>query len=201
MPLKMRLTLKLLAGQILPEALQRVGFRLQYSFKLLYLNLDMAFNLCWAEQTYLKNTSWTQSRPGSRRIAPYSDWSVKLSKGVLPSSCPSSALQYWLSLPSVFLSRSIWQEHTNFFRLFAPYSVSLFIPSVHYSVNRCLVTLGSGFTVNFLSIETDFGGDTHLSLTELSWVVAYLTVKQSVSLFCKEAPIPADTLGTMCAWG
>lgn len=43
MPLKMKLTLKLLAGQIVPESLQGVAFRLQYSFKLVYLNLNMGF--------------------------------------------------------------------------------------------------------------------------------------------------------------
>lgn len=151
----------------------------------------------------MKNTSWIQWRPGSGRIAPSLDWSGKLpvcAAVFIPASCPSSALWYWLSLLSVFLSRSIWQEHTHFFRFFAPYSVSLFVPSVHYSVNRCLVTLGV-FTVFFLSIDSDFGGNTHLSWTELSWVVAYLILKVCLSLFCKEAPIPTNTLGTTCVWG
>lgn len=44
--LKMRFTLKLLAGQNLPEALWRIGFRLHCSFRLVYLNLNMGFKLC-----------------------------------------------------------------------------------------------------------------------------------------------------------
>lgn len=47
-----------------------------------------------------------------------------------------------------------------------------------------------------LSIETDFGGDTHLSLTELSWVVAYLTFKQSVfESFLQRGSHPSQHIG------
>lgn len=52
-PLKMKLTLKLLAGQIVPEALQGVAFRLQYSFKLVYLNLNMGFTRANIHEKYI----------------------------------------------------------------------------------------------------------------------------------------------------
>lgn len=46
MPLKTVLTLKLLAGQFITKALQRVLFRLQCNFKPVQLNLNKAFKLC-----------------------------------------------------------------------------------------------------------------------------------------------------------
>lgn len=55
------------------------------------------------------------------------------------------------------------------------------------------------FTMYLLSVGTDFRGDRHLSLTELSWIIACCTVKQNMfQPFLKRSSHPAGTVTLEC---
>lgn len=81
----------------------------------------------------------------------------------IPASClMSQQCSPVLVVVTLSFSKQINLTGTHTFLQIFCSIVSLFVPSVRYSVNRCLVTLGV-FTVFFLSIGSDFGGNTHLS--------------------------------------
>lgn len=117
-PLEIKLALKILAGQILPEVLQKVGFD---QTSLLVLSWVSILEICILDSVNAR--IWAHCT--LQRLVSQVPHEVFYSSFCCHLSSFHVLYQYSLFLLSLFLVRSIWQKYTNLFRLSAPYSVSL----------------------------------------------------------------------------